>query len=167
MALPVSTLWSTCPDCGRPFEREAAQARCPDCHPAPDRTVARIMGESRRGSRQARGYGATWERLSKRARRLQPWCSDCGRGDKLTTDHSPEAWSRHDRGLRIRLRDVDVVCRECNARRGPARGPDAVERPTIGTTMDALEDLTDELADEPMTDDDTIGLDERLAREDR
>lgn len=59
--------------------------------------------------------------MSKRARRLQPWCSDCGSVEDLTTDHSVAAWERKDAGKAIRLEDVDVVCRSCNSRRGRAR----------------------------------------------
>ena len=69
----------------------------------------------------ARGYGSAWQRLSARARRLQPFCSDCGATDDLTADHSPEAWERVAAGLPVRLADVDVVCRGCNSRRGRAR----------------------------------------------
>ncbi|BCO41336.1 hypothetical protein MINTM001_24750 [Mycobacterium paraintracellulare] len=70
----------------------------------------------------ARGYDAAWKRLSRRARRLQPFCSDCGATEDLQTDHLPSAWARKARGLAIRLIDVDVVCRDCNNARGPARG---------------------------------------------
>lgn len=69
-----------------------------------------------------RGYDAAWDRLSRRARRLQPFCLDCGTDQNLTTDHSPEAWDRQRRGLPIRLQDVAVVCMACNVRRGAARG---------------------------------------------
>ncbi len=69
----------------------------------------------------ARGYGSAWQKLSARARRLQPFCSDCGATDDLTADHSPEAWERVAAGLPVRLADVDVVCRGCNSRRGRAR----------------------------------------------
>lgn len=69
-----------------------------------------------------RGYGWTWQKLSRRARRMQPWCSDCGTNDDLTTDHTPEAWRRAEAGQSIRLQDVDVVCRSCNSKRGAARG---------------------------------------------
>jgi 5-methylcytosine-specific restriction enzyme A len=72
-------------------------------------------------SRHERGYGNAWARLSKRARRRQPWCSDCGSQDDLTVDHSPEAWERHEAGLEITLDLVTVVCRSCNGRRGRAR----------------------------------------------
>ena len=39
-----------------------------------------------------RGYDAEWDRLSRRARRLQPWCSDCGSTEDLQADHLPSAW---------------------------------------------------------------------------
>ena len=70
----------------------------------------------------ARGYDQRWRRLSERARRIQSFCSDCLSRDDLTTDHSPEAWRRREAGKPIRMVDIDVVCRSCNAKRGPARG---------------------------------------------
>ena len=160
MAAPVSTLWSTCSDCGRPFQREDSASKCPECKPARARTARRITSESRRGSAKDRGYDAAWTRLSRRARRLQPWCSDCGREDHLTTDHSPAAWERRAAGKPLRLEDVDVVCRWCNADRGPARGPDAVDRPTMGSALDELAELAETMDDEPAPDD----LDERVDR---
>lgn len=68
-----------------------------------------------------RGYDWTWQQLSTRARRLQPFCTDCHTTDDLTTDHSEEAWKRKAAGKVIRLKDVDVVCRGCNSKRGKAR----------------------------------------------
>jgi hypothetical protein len=86
------TLLKACSDCGTPTDR----ARCPDCQrPAAPKESA-----------TARGYDAAWERLSKRARRLQPFCSDCGTTEDLTTDHSEAAWKRKDAGKPIRLVDV-------------------------------------------------------------
>lgn len=70
---------------------------------------------------QDKGYDHHWRTLSKRARRLQPFCSDCGSTDDLQADHSPQAWQRHAEGLTIRLGDVDVVCGPCNRARGAAR----------------------------------------------
>jgi 5-methylcytosine-specific restriction protein A len=82
---------------------------CTDCQP-----------KDTRRSRQ-RGYTTSWDRLSKRARRLQPFCSDCGATEELECDHTPEAWRRHNAGKTIRLQDIDVVCGPCNRRRGQAR----------------------------------------------
>lgn len=96
-------------------------ARCPE------HTEAKFVAPT-----TARGYGAAWQKLSVRARRLQPFCSDCGATDDLTADHSPEAWERVAAGLPVRLADVDVVCRGCNSRRGRARPwGEGVNRPDV------------------------------------
>ncbi|BBY61157.1 hypothetical protein MSAR_42930 [Mycolicibacterium sarraceniae] len=73
----------------------------------------------------ARGYDAAWTRLSKRARRLQPFCTDCGSTEDLQTDHTPQAWARKAAGKPIRLQDVRVLCGPCNRAAGAARGPSA------------------------------------------
>lgn len=95
-----------CLACGAP----SPASWCPTCRPPENKPGA-----------TARGYDWTWEQLSKRARRLQPWCTDCSTTEDLTTDHSEEAWKRKAAGKVIRLSDVDVVCRSCNSKRGPAR----------------------------------------------
>lgn len=87
--------------------------------------------DNRAKNRQERGYGGAWPRLSKRARRIQPWCTDCGATEDLTCDHSTEAWRRRDAGKPIRLQDIDVVCRRCNAARGRQR-PDQGGQPGAG-----------------------------------
>lgn len=115
---------SVCADCGRAYDRDQKGSRCPDCTPARDDRAKNM----RRGNRHQQGYDNTWQRLSKRARAAQPWCSDCGAEDDLTTDHSTEAWQRRDAGLVIRLQDVDVVCRRCNGERGAARGDKASDQ---------------------------------------
>ena len=160
MAAPISSLRSVCSECGSVYQRESSGSKCSECRPTRERTARRIISESRRGSAKERGYDAAWSRLSRRARRLQPFCSDCGREDQLTTDHSPRAWERRAAGLPVRLEDVDVVCAPCNAERGPARGPDALERPTIADHRRALAELEDRLPDDLLPDD----LDERIAR---
>lgn len=99
-----------CVDCGEPCEGP----RCTDCRPATDRTYARAP----KTSSTSRGYDSAWRRLSERARRLQPWCSDCGSVEDLTGEHTAEAWQRKADGLPIRLQDVDVLCRACNGARG-------------------------------------------------
>lgn len=95
-----------CLDCGEP----SPASRC-DEHRPPDHNLSPTQ----------RGYDSVWQRLSRRARRVQPWCTDCGTRDDLTCDHSPSAWERKAAGKVIRLVDVDVCCRPCNARRGRAR----------------------------------------------
>lgn len=100
-----------CGICGEPSE----STRCEE-HQKKER-VNRPKDRSR-GS----GYTAAWDKLSKRARRLQPFCSDCGATTDLQCDHTPEAWERHDKGLPIRLQDIDVVCGFHNRERGKAKG---------------------------------------------
>lgn len=95
-----------CVVCGEP----TPQSRC-DQH-----TIRRPK------SPRDHGYDAAWDRLSKRARRLQPWCSGCGSTEDLTTDHLPEAWAAKEAGKTVTLAMVDVLCRACNTRRGAARG---------------------------------------------
>lgn len=98
-----------CLECGTPVRNAS---RCPE-HQRHD---------NRPKDRTERGYGTAWMKLSRRARRLQQHCSDCGATEDLTADHSEEAWRRHYAGKPIRLQDVDVVCRSCNSRRGARRG---------------------------------------------
>ena len=101
---------SVCLGCGEPTEG----TRCGPC--AYDHEQ-----DTERPTREQRGYDKAWRRLSERARKLQPFCEDCGATENLTTDHSPEAWRRRARGLAVRLQDVAVVCGPCNNRRGRAR----------------------------------------------
>lgn len=102
------SLLKPCLDCGE----LSAFTRCAEHR----RPVA-----SAKGSASSRGYDSAWSRLSRRARRLQPFCSDCGASEDLTVDHSPEAWQAKAAGRQIGLDLVDVVCRSCNAKRGRSR----------------------------------------------
>lgn len=91
-----------CLECGDLSE----DARCPEHQrrelPRPNRpTTAQL------------GYGGKWQRLSRKARRLQPWCSWCLTEDDLTTDHL--VWPARS------LEDVQVLCRPCNSRKGVLR----------------------------------------------
>lgn len=88
-----------CVECGEPAE----ESRC-ELHPRP---------ATPKPSATRRGYGSAWQRLSKHARRLQPWCSDCGTNNDLTADHL--VWPA------TQLEHVDVVCRSCNSKRGATR----------------------------------------------
>lgn len=116
---------AACPDCGVPITvDDTGEPRCGDCLP-----IHRLeVGRGRiRGTPAQRGYDKLWERLSKRARRLQPWCSDCGATDDLSTDHSTAAWQARAAGRSITLDMVDVVCLRCNGERGAARGETATD----------------------------------------
>lgn len=77
---------------------------------------------NRKPAASERGYDHAWTLLSRRARRLQPFCTDCGSTEDLQLDHTPEAWERKANGKSIRLTDVAVVCGPCNRRLGAARG---------------------------------------------
>ena len=106
----MSDLLKPCVVCGQPSD----QARCNEHRP--------VAGT--RPSRAA-GYDARWDRLSRQARKIQPFCTDCGTTNDLTADHLPQAWERKAAGKTIRLCDVEVVCRSCNSKRGAARGEKA------------------------------------------
>lgn len=123
-----------CLECG---ELTRTGSRCVECEQ--ERMIRRVEKEGRsyseianrkyKGSSTARGYDRQWRALSERARALQPFCSDCLVGvddlpasNPLTADHSPEAWKRHEKGLAVRLKDIDVVCLNCNIKRGKAKG---------------------------------------------
>ena len=121
----MARLASICPECGAPFQRENTNAYCPDCRTPEDHWTLRNK------TTDQRGYGYRWQKLSKRARELQPFCTDCGSPEDLTADHTEQAWKRYDAGKSIRLQDIDVVCRGCNSARGKARGDDIGERRRI------------------------------------
>lgn len=102
-----------CLTCGTPTDN----SRCEEHEPK--------SWQHREGSARARGYSTSWDALSRRARRIQPWCTDCGGTDDLQLDHIERTWARVDAGKVVRLRDTGgVVCGPCNRRRGAARGRD-------------------------------------------
>ena len=140
---------AVCTDCGAPYEQEQEGARCEDCQPAESRAYERHG--RRRGKTAARGYGSRWQRLSSRARALQPFCSDCGSPYELTADHSIEAWRRAERGQSIRLQDIDVVCLRCNSERGAARGERASDqwRERAGELDELAARFTDDTGPDP------------------
>jgi len=78
-------------------------------------------------SRHERGYTSAWDRLSKQARRIQPWCSDCGATERLSVDHTPASWQKVAEGKALTLQDfadglLSVRCLPCNIAAGHARG---------------------------------------------
>lgn len=114
-----------CLVCGEPSDgTRCAEHRQPDHKP----------------SARKRGYDGQWDRLSKRARRAQPFCTDCGATEDLQADHLPSAWERKAARLPIRLADVDVCCGPCNRARGAARGlTTRGETPPLGVSDPAPE----------------------------
>lgn len=108
-----------CPQC----RRLSDTSPCPSCKRRANR---------RRGTPASRGYGPDWQVLSRRARRLQPWCTFCGATDDLTVDHVvPLAQT----GTQVRptLADVQVLCRSCNSTKGASRdgGPTELLAPPL------------------------------------
>ena len=113
-------LRTPCIDCGE----VADDTRCSSCNTKHETARQRGRVQVKKSSTE-RGYDSAWRRLSERARRMQPWCLDCGATTDLQADHTPEAWKRYEKGLPIRLSDIDVVCGACNRTRGAARGKHA------------------------------------------
>lgn len=110
-----------CLDCGEPTDR----ARCPE----------HTHDDAPKAAATARGYDWTWTKLSRRARKLQPFCTDSGSTEDLQADHSPEAWERKAAGKPLRLTDVAVVCGPCNRARGAARGTTATRADAPGCPL--------------------------------
>jgi 5-methylcytosine-specific restriction protein A len=105
--------FKACLECG---ELTESGPRCEEC--APSASALRGMTAAQRG------YDEAWNRLSRKARRMQPWCSDAHKGPcrgGLTADHLPSAWERKAAGLPLRLIDVEVVCQGHNDERGSSR----------------------------------------------
>ena len=99
---------------------------CVDCGELTDTgpycTEHRPAVEDTRPSASRRGYDYQWQKLSKRARAAQPFCTVCNTTEDLTVDHTPEAWRRVEAGKPIRFQDVVVLCRAHNSEAGAARG---------------------------------------------
>ena len=94
-----------CIECGTP----SPATRCPEHTRRPKDT------RRRRGKGQA-AADPVWRALSRRARKAQPWCSDCGATEDLTCDHRIPKSIAPD--LVHCLENVAVLCRPCNSRRG-------------------------------------------------
>jgi hypothetical protein len=107
----VLIMQKPCLTCG---ELTHNPSRCDECNcRRPDRPY--------RLSYRQRGYDGNWDRLSKRARKLQPWCNRCGAIDQLSLDHLPIAWARKAAGKSIRLSDCQVLCEPCQNQLGGSR----------------------------------------------
>jgi len=104
----MSGLLKACPACGEPSE----QTYCPAHRTRPTDTRTSHRPDTTR---------AAWRRLSRRARRLQPWCLLCGTTERLEADHSPRAWARATAHLPIRLADINVLCGPCNTHAGSSQ----------------------------------------------
>lgn len=132
----MSGLARPCRNCGELIASTESGTFCSDCAPDnySDHGASTERHRRAQTSTSKRGYTYRWQQLSIRARKRQPFCSDCGSTDTdtLTADHTPAAWQRIEQGKTVRLADIDVVCSACNNTRGAARGERSreSERPT-------------------------------------
>ena len=92
-----------------------------DSHKAPE-TVGQPPREKTEATRERERdlYNAAWVKLSKRARALQPYCTDCNTREDLSADHLPSAHYWISMGKPLTLLNVDITCRSCNSKRGEA-----------------------------------------------
>jgi 5-methylcytosine-specific restriction endonuclease McrA len=86
------------------------QSRCPEHQPKPKATT------KLRPKGHVHTNPTRWKRLSDKARKLQPWCLDCGTHDDLTGDHIIPV--HEDPSLAYEVLNIAVRCRSCNGRRG-------------------------------------------------
>lgn len=113
--------WKPCIVCGEPGET----TRCPE-HTRPD---------TRPRDRVTRNNNARWKNLSRRLRRQQPFCSNCGTTTDLTVDHiTPLA----DGGDPYDLDNLDVLCRSCNSAKGRGDTPGRAPSPARGQPQKQL-----------------------------
>ena len=61
-----------------------------------------------------RAYDYEWQKMSRLARKIQPWCSRCGSKNDLTADH---ILSLANGGSNI-LENIMILCRRCNSSKG-------------------------------------------------
>lgn len=127
-----------CADCGEPTE----QSRC-------DEHRREARRHERKDPEKAAGYDWQWRKLSRRARKLQPFCTDCGATSDLQADHTPAAWARKERGLAIRLQDIAVRCGDCNRKAGAARGTNVTRTDGGGEGLAGKAHQPDAKAQEP------------------
>lgn len=97
------TLLKPCIMCGELSTR----SRCPD---------HRLDDHPNRSTHHAHANTARWKQLSKKARKLAPFCETCGTRDDLTTDHIIPI--DEDPDLTYAIENLRVLCRTCNGRRG-------------------------------------------------
>jgi 5-methylcytosine-specific restriction endonuclease McrA len=69
-----------------------------------------------RGTKQQRGYGGEWERISKLYRQSHPVCEICNAAPAVDTDHIRPFHGVSD-PLRTDWSNLQAVCRPCHARK--------------------------------------------------
>lgn len=123
-----------CLSCGTPTDA----SRCGPCSIEMARVRrTRLPARPGRPRTGQRGYGGNWQRLSRRARSLQPFCNQCGsRGPRLEAHHM--TWPARS------LSDVEVLCPRCHASRPKVRAQSPGPRTDPASdTMSVLSELAD------------------------
>ena len=108
-----------CLGCGEP----TAGTRCPTCAAERQR-----QHDARRDRKHPHWNPTRWQKLSRRVRKLQPFCVDCGATADLCADHIIPVAERPD--LAYRVENVAVRCRSCNGRKAN-RPPNDQERTEV------------------------------------
>lgn len=89
-----------CIKCGEP----SPGTHCPGCRPTDTRTT------------RDRKNNAQWKNLSKRLRRLSPFCEFCGATEQLSVDHILPVSDYPE--LTYATENCRVLCKQCNGKRG-------------------------------------------------
>ena len=80
-------------------------------------TVFRIAKrDKQRGTKQQRGYGGQWERISKMVRAQHPVCQICHDAPSDDVDHIIPFSGPND-PVRTQLSNLQAVCRACHQRK--------------------------------------------------
>lgn len=104
----MSNLLKCCPECGQLSETTYCAAHTKK----PQDTRTNHRPDTKK---------ASWTKLSKQARKQQPFCTKCGTTQNLQADHSPRAWARYRQHLPLRLTDITVLCGKCNSQAGSSQ----------------------------------------------
>jgi 5-methylcytosine-specific restriction endonuclease McrA len=83
-------------------------------------TAPKVFGstnrEKRRGTKQQRGYGGAWERISKMVRAQYPVCQICHDAPSDDVDHIIPFNGPND-PLRTQRSNLQAVCRACHVKK--------------------------------------------------
>ena len=77
------------------------------------RTERKREVEEARGTKQQRGYGGEWERISRAVRQARPVCEICNDAPSVDVDHIQPFNGRND-PLRVDWDNLQAVCRACH-----------------------------------------------------
>jgi len=81
---------------------------------------ARPTREQRRGSKQARGYGGQWERISRLKREACPVCEVCHDAPATEVDHITPFRGVGD-PLRLSWSNLQSICQPCHQKKTRAQ----------------------------------------------